>query len=155
MFATNGICFNYESPRRAETFVTRKITKAAARIKLGKQQCLYLGHIEAKRDWSHAKDTVNAMYLINNHHTPDDFVVSSGETHSVREFLEKVFHFHGLNWQDHVKIDPKYYRPSEVDILLGDCSKIKKVLHWKPEYNFDQLVQEMTEQDYILEQKNG
>ncbi len=150
LFACNGILFNHESPRRGETFVTRKITRAAARIKLGLQDKLYLGNLDAKRDWGFAGDYVEAMWMMLQADQPDDFVVSTGETHSVREFLEKVFKVLGLNWEKHVEIDPRYYRPSEVDVLLGDSSKIRNKLGWKPTVSFDGLVKMMVEHDLDL-----
>jgi GDPmannose 4,6-dehydratase len=153
LFACNGILFNHESPRRGETFVTRKITRAAARIKLGLQDKLYLGNLDAKRDWGFAGDYVEAMWMMLQADQPDDFVVSTGETHSVREFLEKVFKALGLNWEKHVEIDPRYYRPSEVDVLLGDSSKIRNKLGWKPTVSFDRLVKMMVEHDLDLAKK--
>jgi GDPmannose 4,6-dehydratase len=163
MFAANGILFNHESPRRGPTFVTRKTTRAVARIHKGLQQCLYLGNIDAKRDWGHAKDYVVAMWMMLQSKEPVDYVVSTGETHSVREFVEKAFKTVGrtVTWsgkgvdevgkdQDGkiiVRIDPKYFRPTEVDLLLGDPSKIKKELGWKCDVHFEQLVKEMVEAD--------
>ncbi len=153
LFACNGILFNHESPRRGETFVTRKITRAATRIKLGLQDKLYMGNLDAKRDWGFAGDYVEAMWMMLQADEPDDFVVATGETYSVREFLEKVFKTLGLNWEKHVEIDPKYYRPAEVDILLGDSSKIRKKLGWKPKVSFDGLVKMMVEHDLDLAKK--
>jgi GDPmannose 4,6-dehydratase len=153
MFACNGILFNHESPRRGETFVTRKITRAATRIKLGLQDKLYLGNLDAKRDWGFAGDYVEAMWMMLQTDQPDDFVVATGETYSVREFLEKVFKALDLNWEKHVEIDPKYYRPAEVDLLLGDSSKIRKKLGWKPRVSFDGLVKMMVEHDLDLANK--
>ena len=150
LFACNGILFNHESPRRGETFVTRKITRAATRIKLGLQDKLYMGNLDAKRDWGFAGDYVEAMWMMLQSDEPDDFVVATGETYSVREFLEKVFKSLGLNWEKHVEIDPKYYRPSEVDVLLGDSSKIRRKLGWKPRVSFDGLVKMMVEHDLDL-----
>lgn len=150
LFAVNSICFNMESPRRGETFVTKKITKAATRIKEGLQSKLYLGNIAAKRDWHHARDAANAMYMILTADEPDDYVVATGEMHSVQEFLEIVFEKLGMNWKDYVEIDPKYFRPSEVDALCGDSSKIRNKLGWKPEYSFDLLVEEMIASDLEL-----
>jgi GDPmannose 4,6-dehydratase len=147
LFACNGILFNHESPRRGETFVTRKITRAAARIKLGLQDKLYLGNLEAKRDWGFAGDYVEAMWLILQQEKPDDFVIATGETHSVREFVEKVFQKLGLDYQQHVIIDPRYFRPTEVDVLLGDSTKAKKTLGWNPKVNFDQLIDMMVAAD--------
>ena len=150
MFACNSICFNMESPRRGETFVTRKITRAATRIKLGLQDKLYLGNLKAKRDWHHAKDAARAMLMILEADRPDDFCVSAGEMHSVEEFLELVFTKLDLNWKDYVEIDPKYFRPTEVDALCGDSSKIRNQLNWKPEITFNQLVDEMIQSDLAL-----
>jgi GDPmannose 4,6-dehydratase len=146
-FASNGILFNHESPRRGETFVSRKITKAATRIKLGLQDTLLLGNLDAKRDWGFAKEYVECMWRILQHDTPDDFVVATGETHTVREFLEVAFGRLGLEWQKYVVIDPKYYRPAEVDILLGDSSKAKCVLGWEPKVKFEELVCMMIDAD--------
>jgi GDPmannose 4,6-dehydratase len=147
LFACNGILFNHESPRRGETFVTRKITRAIARIIAGQQKDLVLGNIEAKRDWGHAKDYVEAMWLMMQHQTPDDYVVATGETHSVREFLELAFTHVGLNWQDYVRTDPKYFRPTEVDLLLGDPSKAKAKLGWTAKTSFGALVADMVDAD--------
>lgn len=153
LFASNAISFNHESPRRGETFVTRKITQAATRIKLGLQDKLYLGNLEAKRDWSHAKDVASAMIKIIEADSADDFVVASGEMHSVREFAEVVFDKLGLNWKDYVKVDPIYFRPSEVDALCGDSTKLRTTLGWKPEYTFSSLVDEMISSDLENAQK--
>jgi GDPmannose 4,6-dehydratase len=150
MFATNGILFNHESERRGETFVTRKITRAIGRIKHGLQRELYLGNLDAKRDWGHAQDYVEAMWLMLQHETPDDFVVGTGETHAVSEFAEKAFALAGLDYKDFVKVDPKYFRPSEVDLLLSDPTKIKKALGWAPKIGFDELVKRMVESDLEL-----
>ncbi|HEG42712.1 MAG TPA: GDP-mannose 4,6-dehydratase [Phycisphaerales bacterium] len=147
LFACNGILFNHESPRRGETFVTRKITRAATRIKLGLQEKLFLGNIEAKRDWGFAGDYVEAMWLMLQQEKPDDYIVATGETHSVKEFLEVVFGSLDLNWQDYVEIDPRYYRPTEVDLLLGDAAKAKKVLDWEPKITFKDLAVMMTDAD--------
>ena len=147
MFACNGILFNHESPRRGETFVTRKITRAATKIKLGLQDKLYLGNIDAKRDWGFAKDYVEAMWLMLQHEIPDDFVIATGRTATIREFLDLVFGELELKWQDHVEIDPRYFRPAEVDILLGDPSKAKKQLGWAPKVAFAELVQIMVDAD--------
>ncbi len=149
LFACNGILFNHESPRRGETFVTRKITRAAARIKLGLQDTLYLGNLDAKRDWGYAGDYVKAMWLMLQHDTPQDFVIATGETHTVREFLEEVFQYIGLDWQAYVKIDPRYYRPSEVDILLGDCTRAREILQWTPEVDFRGLARMMVDHDIL------
>ena len=150
MFACNGILFNHESPRRGETFVTRKITRAAARIKLGLQKKLYLGNLDAKRDWGFAGDYVEAMWLVLQQDNPEDFVIATGETHSVKEFLGEVFGHLGLDWQEYVSIDPRYYRPSEVDILQGDASKAKKILGWEPRVSFQELARMMADADMKL-----
>lgn len=150
MFATNGILFNHESPRRGETFVTRKITRAATRIKLGLQEKLYLGNLEARRDWGFAGDYVEAMWRMLQADTPDDYVIATGETHSVREFLEKAFGLLDLDYQKYVEHDPKYDRPAEVDLLLGDASKARKELGWEPKVGFDELVKMMVESDLRL-----
>lgn len=147
LYAVNGILFNHESPRRGETFVTRKITRAATRIKLGLQEKLYLGNLDAKRDWGFAGDYVRAMWLMLQQDQPDDFVIATGETWSVRHFLEKTFEILELDWKKHVEIDQRYFRPAEVDLLLGDSTKARKVLGWKPEVSFDQLVQMMVDSD--------
>ncbi|MDI3467520.1 MAG: GDP-mannose 4,6-dehydratase [Nitrospira sp.] len=151
LFACNGILFNHESPRRGETFVTRKITKAAARIKLGLQQDLFLGNLEAKRDWGYAGDYVEAMWLMLQQNQPDDYVVATGETHTVREFLDVAFGHLGLDWQRHVKIDPRYYRPTEVDLLIGDSAKAQRQLGWKPTVDFHRLAVMMVEADLEAE----
>ena len=153
MFACSGILFNHESPRRGETFVTRKITKAAARIKLGLQQDLYLGNLDAKRDWGFAGDYVEAMWLMLQQPVPDDYVIATGETHTVREFLEVAFGHLGLDWKRHVKIDPRYYRPTEVDLLIGDASHAKKSLGWEPKVRFKELTIMMVEADIRMEQE--
>src|SRR5215471_15816712 len=150
MFATNGILFNHESPRRGETFVTRKITRAATRIKLGLQKTLYLGNLEAKRDWGFAGDYVEAMWLMMQTEKPDDFVVATGEAHSVREFLEKAFGHLGLDYRRYVERDARYDRPAEVDLLLGDAGKAKRVLGWQPKVGFDELVKMMIDADMQL-----
>lgn len=153
MFAVNGILFNHESPRRGETFVTRKITRALARIKHGLQDKLYLGNLDAKRDWGHAKDYVEAMWMMMTADKADDFVIATGETHSVREFLDRAAEWFQLSWKDFVEMDPRYLRPTEVDLLLGDASKAQKVLGWKPKISFDSLVKEMCEKDDELVRK--
>ena len=153
IFACNGILFNHESPRRGETFVTRKITRAATRIKLGLQDKLYLGNLDAKRDWGYAGDYVEAMWKILQHETPDDFVIATGETHSVREFVERVFEKLDLDYRDHVEIDERYFRPTEVDVLLGDSTKAQKTLGWKPKTGFDQLIDMMVGTDLELAKK--
>jgi GDPmannose 4,6-dehydratase len=150
LFACNGILFNHESPRRGETFVTRKITRAATRIKEGLQEKLYLGNLDAKRDWGFAGDYVEAMWLMLQQDQSDDYIVATGQTYSVRQFLEEVFGHLGLDWQKYVAIDPKYFRPTEVDLLLGDASKAKKVLGWQPKVNFKQLAKMMTETDWEI-----
>jgi GDPmannose 4,6-dehydratase len=147
LFAVNGILFNHESPRRGETFVTRKITRAIARIKAGLQDKLYLGNLEAKRDWGYASDYAEAMWLMLQAAEPDDFAVATGETHSVREFLEAAFGHAGLDWEEYVEIDPRYFRPSEVDVLLGDASKAREKLGWEPKVGFDELVRLMVDAD--------
>jgi GDPmannose 4,6-dehydratase len=153
IFACNGILFNHESPRRGETFVTRKITRAATQIKLGLKDKLYLGNLEAKRDWGFAGDYVIAMWLMLQQDEPDDYVIATGETHSVREFAERVFQRLGLDYKKHVVIDPKYFRPTEVDVLLGDATKAGKKLGWKPRIRFDQLIDMMIECDMELANK--
>jgi GDPmannose 4,6-dehydratase len=150
MFACNGILFNHESPRRGETFVTRKITRAATRIKLGLQDKLYLGNLDAKRDWGYAKDFVESMWLMLQQEKPDDYVIATGESHSVREFLDEVFGYLGLDWHKYVEIDPRYYRPAEVDCLQGDPSKAKKILGWQPKVTFRELAKLMTDADMKL-----
>jgi GDPmannose 4,6-dehydratase len=147
MFAVNGILFNHESPRRGETFVTRKITRAVARIAAGLQEKLYLGNLEAKRDWGYAPDYVEAMWLMLQADQPEDFVIATGETHTVREAVEIAFTRQGLDPDEHVEIDPKYYRPSEVDHLLGDASKAKEKLGWEPRVRFKELVELMVDAD--------
>ena len=150
MFACNGILFNHESERRGETFVTRKITRGATRIKLGLQDKLFLGNLDAKRDWGYAKDYVEAMWLMMQAETSDDYVIATGETHSVREFCEETFSYLDLDWQQHVEIDPWYYRPSEVDLLLGDSTKARKQLGWEPKVGFKELVRLMVDHDMVL-----
>ncbi|NJL49279.1 MAG: GDP-mannose 4,6-dehydratase [Leptolyngbyaceae cyanobacterium SM2_5_2] len=147
MFACNGILFNHESPRRGETFVTRKITRAVARIVAGQQKKLYMGNLDAKRDWGYAKDYVQAMWLMLQQEEPDDYVVATGETHSVREFLDLAFSHVNLNWQDYVAFDERYLRPAEVDLLIGDPSKAKAKLGWQPSVTFEELVHLMVEAD--------
>jgi GDPmannose 4,6-dehydratase len=149
-FACNGILFNHESPRRGETFVTRKITRAATRIKLGLQDKLYLGNLDAKRDWGFAGDYVEAMWLMLQQDKPDDYVVATGESHSVREFVQEVFSYLGLDWHKYVEIDKRYLRPTEVDRLEGNASKAKRVLGWKPKVKFKELVCMMTDADMEL-----
>ena len=147
LHASCGILFNHESPRRGETFVTRKITRAATRIKLGLQEKLYLGNLDAKRDWGFAGDYVEAMWLMLQQETPDDYVVATNELYSVRDFCEKTFSQLGLDYEDHVEIDPRYYRPAEVELLLGDSSKACEQLGWKPQTSFEQLVEMMVTND--------
>jgi GDPmannose 4,6-dehydratase len=153
IFAANGILFNHESPRRGETFVTRKITRAATQIKLGLKDKLYLGNLDAKRDWGFAGDYVEAMWLMLQQEKPDDFVIATGETHSVREFTEKVFVKLNLDYNKYVSVDPRYFRPTEVDVLLGDASKAKKALGWKPKVSFDALIDMMIAADMELAKK--
>lgn len=170
MFACSGILFNHESPMRGETFVTRKITRAVARISLGLEKVLYLGNLNAKRDWGHAKDYVEAMWMMLQQDTPDDYVVAMGEQHSVREFAEKSFAHVGviIVWEGEgplevgkdratgeirIKVDPRYYRPAEVETLLGDATKAKKILGWRPKYTFDELVREMISEDLKVAQR--
>jgi GDPmannose 4,6-dehydratase len=153
LFASNGILFNHESPRRGETFVTRKITRAATRVKLGLQDKVHLGNLEAKRDWGFAGDFVEAMWLIVQQDEPDDYVIATGENHSVREFAEKVFQKLGLDYEEYVAIDQRYFRPTEVDALLGDSTKARKKLGWKPKVTFDQLIDMMVEGDLELAKK--
>ncbi|HYO09094.1 MAG TPA: GDP-mannose 4,6-dehydratase [Tepidisphaeraceae bacterium] len=150
MFACNGILFNHESPRRGETFVTRKITRAAARIKMGLQETLFLGNLDAKRDWGFAGDYVQAMWLMLQQERADDYVVATGETHSVREFLDEVFGLLELDWKKHVKVDPRYFRPAEVDLLLGDASKARRELGWTPKVTFKGLAKMMVDADLKL-----
>jgi GDPmannose 4,6-dehydratase len=153
IFATNGILFNHESPRRGETFVTRKVTRAATQIKLGLKDKLYLGNLEAKRDWGFAGDFVEAMWLMLQQDKPDDYVIATGETHSVREFVEKVFSKLDLDYNKHVVVDPRYFRPTEVDVLLGDASKARKILGWKPKVSFEKLIDMMIAADLELAKK--
>jgi GDPmannose 4,6-dehydratase len=147
LFACNGILFNHESFRRGETFVTRKIIKGLVDIIKGRKQKLYLGNLDAKRDWGHAKDYVEGMYLMLQQQQPDDYVLATGETHTVREFLNEAFKLANLDWQNYVVIDPKYFRPSEVDLLLGDATKAKEKLGWEPRIKFKQLVKLMYEEE--------
>ncbi|NDH93587.1 MAG: GDP-mannose 4,6-dehydratase [Planctomycetia bacterium] len=153
MHASCGILFNHESPRRGETFVTRKITRAATRIKLGLQEKLYLGNLDAQRDWGFAGDYVEAMWLMLQQETPDDYVVAMNELYSVRDFCEQTFCRLGLNYEDHVEIDPRYYRPAEVDLLLGDSTKARTKLGWQPRTSFNQLVDMMVEHDLKLAER--
>jgi GDPmannose 4,6-dehydratase len=150
LFACNGILFNHESPRRGETFVTRKITRAATRIKLGLQKKLFLGNLDAKRDWGFAKDYVEAMWLMLQHPQADDFVIATGHTNSIREFLDLVFSKLDLNWNDYVEIDPRYFRPAEVELLLGDPTKAQQLLGWSPKTSLEQLAEIMVDHDLEL-----
>jgi GDPmannose 4,6-dehydratase len=150
LHASNGILFNHESPRRGETFVTRKITRAIARIKAGLQKELYLGNLDARRDWGYAPEFVEAMWLMLQQEKGDDFVVATGETHSVREFLEESFGVANLDWNQFVKIDSRYFRPAEVDLLIGDAAKARRILGWQPKTSFQELVRIMVEADCDL-----
>jgi GDPmannose 4,6-dehydratase len=150
LHASNGILFNHESPRRGETFVTRKITRALAQILAGLQDKLFLGNLDAKRDWGYAKEYVEAMWLMLQQDKPDDYVIATNETHSIREFLDLAFEYKGLDWKNYVEIDPRYYRPSEVDLLIGDYSKAKKQLGWEPKTKFADLVKLMVDADVQL-----
>jgi GDPmannose 4,6-dehydratase len=150
LFACNGILFNHESPRRGETFVTRKITRAVAHIKAGLQDKLFLGNLDAKRDWGYAKEYVEAMWLMLQQDEPDDYVIATNETHSVKEFLEVAFGHVGLDWQKYVEIDPRYYRPAEVELLIGDYSKARKQLGWEPKTKFEDLTRLMVDADIDL-----
>ncbi len=155
MHASNGILFNHESERRGENFVTRKITRAAGRIKVGLQNELFLGNLDAKRDWGHARDYVEAMWLMLQQEQPDDYVVATGEAYSVAQFLDEVFGILNLDWHDHVKIDPRFYRPAEVDYLLGDASKARAKLGWKPRITFKELARVMTDYDLELAEREA
>lgn len=173
MFACNGILFNHESPRRGENFVTRKITRSVAKIELGQLECFELGNLSSKRDWGHAKDYVEAMWLMLQQDKPEDFVIATGETHSVREFVEASFKYVGrsIEWRGEgineigvetvdgkeivrVRVNPKYFRPTEVDFLLGDATKAKTELNWKPKISFEELVRDMMEADLKLMRSN-
>ena len=147
LWACNGILFNHESPRRGETFVTRKITMGLAAIKAGRQQKLYLGNLDAKRDWGYAPEYVEGMWLMLQQDEPQDYVLGTGETHSVKEFLAEAFGYAGLDWREHVEIDPRYFRPTDVDLLLADASKAKQQLHWSPRVRFPELVRIMVDAD--------
>ncbi len=155
LFAANGILFNHESPRRGENFVTRKITRSAGRIKLGLQEKLSLGNLDAKRDWGFAGDYVEAMWMMLQQELPDDYVIATGETHSVQEFLELAFNRLELDWHDYVDLDPRHLRPSEVDILRGDTSKARRVLRWQPKVKFAELVAMMVEADLELARRDA
>jgi GDPmannose 4,6-dehydratase len=150
LFIVNGILFNHESPRRGETFVTRKITRALGRIRVGLQETLYLGNLEARRDWGHAEDFVRAMWLMLQHSSPQDFVVATGSSHSVQEFLELAAEYAEVDWKKYVQLDPRYLRPTEVDHLRGDASKARELLGWKPECSFEDLVRYMVQSDIEL-----
>ena len=150
MFVCNGILFNHESERRGETFVTRKITRAVGRIKHGLQREVFLGNLEARRDWGHALDYVEGMWLMLQQQEPDDYVIGTGETHSVKEFLELAFAHAGLDWREYVREDPRYFRPAEVDLLLADATKAREKLNWKPKVGFRELVARMVESDLAL-----
>ncbi|QLG09537.1 GDP-mannose 4,6-dehydratase [Deinococcus sp. D7000] len=150
LYACNGILFNHESPRRGETFVTRKITRAVGRIKMGLQKKLYLGNLDAKRDWGHARDYVEAMWMMLQQDAPRDYCIATGEAYSVREFAERAFALAGLNHEDYVEIDPRYFRPAEVDYLLGDAAETREKLGWTPKTTFEELVREMVEHDLEL-----
>ncbi len=150
LFASNGILFNHESPRRGETFVTRKITRALASIVAGKQKYLYLGNLEARRDWGYAPEYVEAMYLINQQEKPDDYVIGTGESHSIREFLDEAFGYANLDWEEFVRIDPRYFRPTEVDYLMADASRARQKLGWSPKVCFRDLVRIMVDADLEL-----
>ncbi|MEK0182283.1 MAG: GDP-mannose 4,6-dehydratase [Oscillatoriales cyanobacterium] len=147
LFACNGILFNHESPRRGETFVTRKITRALARILVGKQKKLYLGNLDSKRDWGYAKDYVQAMWLMLQQEKPDDYVIATNETHSIKEFLHLAFTYANLNWEDYVEFDRRYLRPAEVELLIGDSTKARTKLNWEPSVTFEQLVHLMVDAD--------
>ena len=155
LFACNGILFNHESPRRGETFVSRKITRAATRISVGLQDKLYLGNLEARRDWGYAPEYVEAMWLMLQQDKPDDYVIATGETHTVREFVEESFQLLGLEWRKYVELDPRYLRPTEVDLLLGDYSKAQKYLGWKPKMSFKELVRTMLQADLELAKREA
>jgi len=155
LFASNGILFNHESPRRGETFVTRKITRGIARILAGKDKFLYLGNLDSKRDWGYAPDYTDAMYRMLQHKKADDFVIATGETHSVREFLETCFSLAKLDWKDYVKIDPRYFRPAEVEVLQGDPSKAKRELGWESKVKFKELAKIMLDADMKKEGLKG
>ncbi|MGL4376030.1 MAG: GDP-mannose 4,6-dehydratase [Microcoleaceae cyanobacterium] len=147
LFACNGILFNHESPRRGETFVTRKITRAVARILVGKQKKLFLGNLDSKRDWGYAKDYVHAMWLMLQQDEPDDYVIATNETYSIRQFLDIAFNYVNLNWEDFVEFDPRYLRPAEVELLIGDSTKAREKLGWKPSVTFEELVKLMVDSD--------
>jgi GDPmannose 4,6-dehydratase len=155
MFACNGILFNHESPRRGETFVTRKVTRTAARIKHGLEQKIYLGNLDAQRDWGYAKEYVEAMWLMLQQDEPDDYVIATGESHSVGELLDEAFSYAGLNWKDYLDVDPRYYRPAEVDLLLGDASKAERKLRWQAKTKFKELIRLMMDADMALAEREA
>ncbi len=155
LFVCNGILFNHESPRRGETFVTRKVTRAASRIALGLQETLYLGNLEARRDWGFAGDYVDAMWRMLQQESPDDYVIATGEAHSVREMVEIAFAYVGLDWRKYVRIDPRYLRPTEVDHLCGDAGKAREKLGWRPTVSFDALIRMIMESDLELARQEG
>lgn len=155
LFACNGILFNHESPRRGYEFVTRKISMGVARIKLGLADCLMLGNLDAKRDWGYARDYVRAMWLMLQQDRPDDYVVATGQTHSVREFAEVAFAYAGLDWKKYVRVDKTFYRPAEVQVLVGDYSKAASILKWRPEVKFEELIEMMVASDIKMLQKNN
>ncbi len=155
LHASNGILFNHESPRRGETFVTRKITRAATRIKLGLQDSLYLGNLDAQRDWGYAKEYVEMMWLMLQQDNPDDYVVATNETHSVKEFCQEAFGQVGLDWEKHVKYDQRYERPAEVELLIGDPAKARKQLGWEPKVRFKELVRIMVAHDLELAKREA
>ncbi|MBU6415088.1 GDP-mannose 4,6-dehydratase [Patescibacteria group bacterium] len=150
IFAVNGILFNHESPRRGETFVTRKITRGIARVKAGLDKKIYLGNLDARRDWGYAPEYMEAAWRMMQHESPEDFVIATGETHSVKEFVEAAFKRAGLDWKEHIAIDPKFFRPAEVNTLIGDASKAKKTLGWSPKVTFPELVKIMVDADATL-----
>jgi len=153
LFAVNGILFNHESPRRGETFVSRKITRAATRIKVGLQSELFLGNLDARRDWGYAPEYVEAMWLMLQQPHPEDYVIATGEAHTVKEFVQEVFDYLGLDWKKHIRFDARYVRPAEVDVLLGDASKAKKELGWQPRTSFSELVRIMVNADLEIAER--
>jgi GDPmannose 4,6-dehydratase len=155
LHASSGILFNHESPRRGETFVTRKITRAATRIKLGLQESLYMGNLDAKRDWGYAKEYVEMMWVMLQQERPDDYVVATNETHTVKEFIQETFALLNLDWQKHVKYDARYERPAEVELLIGNPAKAKRQLGWEPKTRFKELVKIMTEADLELAKREA
>ena len=155
IFACNGILFNHESPRRGETFVTRKVTRAAARIATGLEKKIYLGNLDAQRDWGYAKEYVEAMWLMLQQDAPDDYVIATGETHSVRELLDEAFSYAGLDWRNHLEVDKRYYRPAEVDLLIGDPSKANRKLGWSAKTKFKELVRLMVDADFDTARKEA